>query len=253
MKKVDNTKRVNTIKKIKIYIDEAGRGPLAGPLHVGVVLPVKRFVKKDFQDSKSITEKIREELFSKIEKLTQKGSIFSAIWIVTAQEIDELKVTKAINTAIRRALLEIFREIFHKGLDSWEMKCSCDVIDRLALENLLQDPSEQERPLLIEKIQNFVWKIELVIDGKHDFWLWKDLWIATKTIVKGDLKNNYIAMASILAKVSRDRFVVDVLDLEFPEYGFAQHKGYGTKQHRENIKKYWPCKYHRTLFLRNLQ
>ncbi len=243
---------MNTSKKIKIYIDEAGRGPLAGPLHVGVILPVRRFIKKDFKDSKSITEKTREILFSQIENLTQKGRVFSTIWTVSAQEIDELKVTKAINLAIRRGLLQIFREIFHKGLDIWGMKCSCDVIDRLTLENILQNPSKQERPLLIEKIQNFIWQLELVIDGKHDFWLSKDLWIKTRTIIKGDQKNNYIAMASILAKVSRDRFVVEILDSEFPEYNFAQHKGYGTKIHRENIKKYWPCKYHRKLFLRNV-
>ncbi len=240
-------------KTIKIYIDEAGRGPLAWPLHVGVVLPVKRFVKKDFKDSKSLTEKTREILFAKIENLTQKGRVFSAIWSVSAWEIDELKITKAINLAIRRGLLEIFKAIFHKGLDTWTMKCSCDVMDRLTLENLLHNPSDQERPLLIEKMQNFIWPIKLVIDGKHDFWLEKDLWIAIQTIIKGDQKNNYIAMASILAKVSRDRFVVEVLDSEFPEYGFAQHKGYGTKLHREKIKKYWPCTYHRTLFLRNLQ
>ncbi|PID34816.1 MAG: hypothetical protein CR971_01310 [candidate division SR1 bacterium] len=133
------------------------------------------------------------------------------------------------------------------------MKCSCDVMDRLTLENLLHNPSDQERPLLIEKMQNFIGPIKLVIDGKHDFGLEKDLGIAIQTIIKGDQKNNYIAMASILAKVSRDRFVVEVLDSEFPEYGFAQHKGYGTKLHREKIKKYGPCTYHRTLFLRNLQ
>lgn len=238
---------------LKIYIDEAGRWPLAWPLHVGLVLPIKRFIKKDFKDSKRLTEKTREILFDKIETLTQKGKVFSAIGTVSAQEIDEIKITKAINLAIRRGLLQIFKAIFQKGLDFWTMKCSCDVMDRLTLENLLSNPSDQERPQLTEKMQTFIWPIELVIDGKHDFWLARDLWVTTKTIIKGDQKNKYIAMASILAKVSRDCYVREVLDTAFPKYGFAQHKGYGTALHREKIMQYGPCPYHRTLFLQKMK
>lgn len=232
----------------KIYIDEAGRWPLAGPLYVGLVLPVKRFVKKDFKDSKSISEKIREELFQKIDKLVQKGSVMTSIWVVTAQEIDELKLTKAINLAIRRGLLQLFQEVFLWKIPIWTMKCSCDVMDRLILENFLQNPSNAERPVLVKKMQNFIGPIQLIIDGKYDFWLSADLGIQTKTIIKGDQKNSYIAMASILAKVSRDHYVCEIMHPQFPEYWFDKHKGYWTARHRKEIERLWICTYHRKLF-----
>ena len=91
----------------------------------------------------------------------------------------------------------------------------------------------------------------LVIDGKHDFLLGKDLDVETETIVHGDALNAYISMASIVAKVERDRVMVKMAK-KHPAYGFERHKGYGTELHRDMIKKYGPCKIHRHTFLKNI-
>lgn len=94
-------------------------------------------------------------------------------------------------------------------------------------------------------------QITLIIDGKQDFWLSKELGIKTQTIIDGDAALMQISMASILAKVTRDHIMSD-LDRKFPEYGFAKHKGYGTKAHYQAIEKIWLCPLHRKLFLKKI-
>lgn len=192
---------------MKLYIDEAWRWPLAWPMHVGIILPLKRFDKTPYKDSKKLSEKQRELLYTKIEELQSKWKIQFAIWSVSNKEIDKLWVTKALNLAIRK----------------WIKKLSLNTKD-----------------------------IELIIDWNNTFWLDKDLWIKVTTIIKWDDKIQEISMASILAKVSRDRIMENTMDKKYPQYNFKKHKWYGTKEHRDAIKKYWPCEIHRNLFLRKL-
>ena len=210
---------------MKLYIDEAGRWPLAWPMHIGIVLPIKRFDKSCFEDSKKLSEKQREELFSKIEKLQKDGKIRFAIWSVTNTEIDKLGMTKSLNLAIRRWMSELLfspnkKWITKKEVEKWQ-----------------KENNE---------------KIELVIDWNNKFWLDKDLWIDVKTVVKWDSKIKEISMASILAKVSRDRIMENEMDKKYPKYNFKKHKWYGTKEHRDLILKFGPCKIHRKLFLRKI-
>lgn len=194
---------------INIYIDEAGRWPLAGPLYVGAILPL---VKKSdfkffwFKDSKQCNEKKREVLFDILMDLQKKNKILIWIWSVSAKEIDKWWMTKSMNQAIKRAI-------------SWLVKNGK--------------------------------KYSLIIDGNRDFGLKKDLWVDVETIVKWDQKVVEISMASIAAKVSRDRIMVWI-HKKHPQYQFAKHKGYWTQLHIDLIKKHGPSSVHRKLFLRKI-
>lgn len=219
---------------MKLYIDEAGRWPLAWPMHIGIVLPIKKFDKSCFEDSKKLSEKQREELFSKIEKLWKDGKIWFAIWSVTNTEIDKLGMTKALNLAIRRWIKKILFKTplsDRRGVGG-EVVCTKKEIEKWQNEN-----NE---------------KIELIIDWNNKFWLDKDLGIKVETVVKWDSKIKEISMASILAKVSRDRIMENEMDKKYPKYNFKKHKWYGTKEHRDLILKFGPCKIHRKLFLRKI-
>lgn len=211
---------------MKLYIDEAGRWPLAWPMHVGIVLSVGKFEKNCFEDSKKLTEKQREKLFEKIEWLQQKWKIKFSIGSVTNAEIDKLWMTKALNLAIKRWMYYLL--IQNK---KWKHITKKDII-KLKKEN--ND------------------NIELIIDWNNKFWLDKDLDIKVETIVKWDSKIKEISMASILAKVSRDKIMENEMDKKYPKYNFKKHKWYGTKEHRDLILKYGPCKIHRKLFLRKI-
>ena len=210
---------------MKLYIDEAWRWPLAWPMHIGIILPLKKFSKNEFKDSKKLSEKQREELFSHIEKLQKDWKILFSIGSVSNTEIDKLGMTKALNLAIKRWLSEILFTVNRKWISKKE----------------------------IEKWQKENWKnIELIIDWNNKFWLDKDLGIKVETVIKWDDKIKEISMASILAKVSRDRIMGNEIDKKYPKYNFKKHKWYGTKGHRDAILKYGPCKIHRKLFLRKI-
>jgi len=240
---------------MKIYIDEAGRGPLAGPLHVWLVLILKQIHKKRFKDSKQLSVSQREVFFEKIKKLEQKWSLLYSIWIVNNQEIDNLWLTQAISLAIKRALFDLLKKYYQNflqySLSKW--LCSCDLINKFSIENFLQDDfSIANLRSLIQTISQTNPISEIIIDWKQDFWIEKDLKIKTKTIVKGDLKVSEISMASIIAKVSRDQRMIEIADKKYPQYNFKKHKWYGTKEHIKKIQELWPCELHRNLFLRNL-
>ncbi|MCK9466977.1 MAG: ribonuclease HII [Candidatus Absconditabacterales bacterium] len=240
---------------MKIYIDEAGRGPLAGPLHVGLVLILKQIHKKRFKDSKQLSVSQREVFFEKIKKLEQKGSLLYSIGIVNNQEIDNLGLTQAISLAIKRALFDLLKKYYQNFLQYSLSKglCSCDLINKFSIENFLQDDfSIANLRSLIQTISQTNPISEIIIDGKQDFGIEKDLKIKTKTIVKGDLKVSEISMASIIAKVSRDQRMIEIADKKYPQYNFKKHKGYGTKEHIKKIQELGPCELHRNLFLRNL-
>ena len=220
---------------MKLYIDEAGRWPLAWPMHIGIVLPLKKFNKSCFEDSKKLSEKQREQLFLKIEKLQQDWKVLFAIGSVTNTEIDKFGMTKALNLAIKRGIFEILKK--------------SPALRAPSLKRGTTHVTKKE----IEKLQKETWEyIELIIDWNNKFWLDKDLWIKVETIVKWDSKIKEISMASILAKVSRDRIMENEMDKKYPKYNFKKHKWYGTKEHRDAILKYGPCKIHRKLFLRKI-
>lgn len=175
-------------------IDEAGRGPLAGPVCAAAVILPEGCIIDGVNDSKKLTEKKREQLFDVIKETALAYSIATA----DEKEIDEINILQATYLAMNRA--------FH-GLS---------IKPDMAL-----------------------------VDGNRD----PNLGIPTRTIVKGDANSMSIAAASILAKVTRDRFMLE-MDKKYPEYQFAKHKGYGTKLHYEMLDKYGASKIHRMSFLR---
>lgn len=178
-------------------VDEAGRGPLAGPVVAAAAI---LNVDDDFiylNDSKKVTPKRRDILYGDIMNRTIYG-----IGIVSAEEIDEMNILQATYKAMRMA------------------------IDKL---------SKRPEVLLNDAV---------IIPGIDES-------IHQEKIIKGDAKSVSIAAASILAKVTRDRYMEE-LGEKYPEYGFEKHKGYGTKAHIEVIKKYGITPEHRKTFLKNI-
>lgn len=178
-------------------IDEAGRGPLAGPVFAACVVLRPGEEIAGLNDSKKLSEKKRELLFDEI---TAHAADYS-IAMASEQEIDEINILQATFLAMRRAFNDL-----HTKPD-------------LAL-----------------------------IDGNRA----PGLEVAERMIVRGDAKSASIAAASILAKVSRDRYLYD-LDSRYPQYQFAKHKGYGTKLHYEMLAQYGISPVHRRSFLKNLE
>lgn len=177
-------------------VDEAGRGPLAGPVYAAAVI-LKPGARIDgINDSKKLSEKKREELFDVI----IENSVAYAVYSVDEKTIDEVNILNATHMAMNGA------------------------VNSLSV-----------RP-------DFV-----LIDGNSI----KNMTLPHETIVKGDAKSISIAAASILAKVSRDRYIIKMAE-KYPEYSFEKHKGYGTKAHTEAILKYGPCEIHRKTFLKKL-
>lgn len=172
--------------------DEAGRGPLAGPVYAAAVIFPKDIEIEGLTDSKKLSEKKRDYYFDVIREKAIAYSIAS----VDEKTIDEINILNAAHLAFKKAV---------EGLDP---KCEIALIDGNSMKNL---------PCPFE------------------------------LIVKGDQKSLTVAAASVLAKVSRDRFM-DNIDKEYPEYQFAKHKGYGTKLHYEMLEKYGACPYHRQSF-----
>ena len=181
-------------------VDEAGAGPLMGPLYAAAVILPEQFDLPGLNDSKKLTEKKREALFL----LIQQQAVAWAVASVSAQEIDETDILSARMRAMQLA------------------------IDGLSV-----------RPELA------------LIDGNRDHGRTAAIVTPHRCIVDGDALSASIAAASILAKVSRDRYVCDVLDKQYPEYQFARHKGYGTKLHYEMLDQYGVCPEHRISFLKS--
>lgn len=177
-------------------VDEAGRGPLCGPVFAAAcILPDGLYI-EGLNDSKKLTEKKREKLFDIIKAEAVAYSIASA----DVDEINELNILEADLLAMRRA------------------------IDGLGVK------------------ADFA-----IIDGN----IARDFQIPARAVVKGDSISMSIAAASVLAKVARDRLCLE-LDREYPQYGIAKHKGYGTKEHKEALEKYGPSPIHRKKFVRFL-
>lgn len=178
-------------------VDEAGRGPLAGPVYAAAVILSPEYPIIGLNDSKKLSEKKREELYDIILEEAVAYSIASA----SVEEIETYNILGATYLAMSRAVA---------GLST---------TPALAL-----------------------------IDGNR---IPPSLAIPAKTVVKGDALSESIAAASILAKVSRDR-VLKELDTQYPQYGFAVHKGYGTAAHTAALRQFGPCPEHRPSFLRKI-
>jgi ribonuclease HII len=180
-------------------VDEAGRGPLAGPVVAGaVILPqdpelVAELIRRGLRDSKKVSEKRREQLYDFI---TEHASSW-AVALVSEKMIDEINIFQATLRAMREA------------------------VEKLA-------PSPDH----------------LLIDGNATL---HGIYIDQTALPKADERIISVSAASILAKVTRDR-LLDQLDLEYPCYGFARHKGYGTKQHLDALREIGPCPIHRRSF-----
>ena len=176
-------------------IDEAGRGPLAGPVVAGAVILPKNHKIPYLNDSKQLSEKKREALYDQI----MEEAIAVGIGIASPERIDEINILQATYEAMRTAI------------DSLEVKPQILLNDAVIIPNV-EIPQEK--------------------------------------IIKGDAKSLSIAAASIIAKVTRDRMMKAYHEL-FPEYGFDGHKGYGSKEHIEVIKRQGPSPIHRKTFIKN--
>ena len=182
-------------------IDEAGRGPLAGPVVVAGVIMKKTLKIEGIKDSKRLTFLKRENLFQQI----TENALYYEIQIIDEKIIDDINILRSCMKGME-SVMDKFRD-----------KCDKYLIDG----NYLKFRDDRH------------------VDYNYE------------TIVKGDDKVYEISCASILAKVIRDRIMIES-DTVYPEYGFKNHKGYGTKKHIEAILNYGPCNIHRTTFLKNI-
>ena len=176
-------------------VDEAGRGPLAGPVVAGAVILPKKCEILYLNDSKKLSARRREELYVEI---TEKA-VAAGVGIISPARIDEINILQATYEAMRMAI--------------WELGITPQVL----LNDAVTIPE-----IIVPQVP----------------------------IIKGDAKSVSIAAASILAKVTRDRMMVEY-DRIYPQYGFAKHKGYGVKAHIEAIQKYGPSPLHRKTFIKN--
>lgn len=176
-----------------VGVDEAGRGPLAGPVVAGAVLLPEHFTHAKLNDSKKLSAKVREKIY---EELRHDARLQWATAQASVAEIDQRNILRATHLAM------------------------CRAVEALGL-----------TPEMV------------LIDGLPV----RDFPFPQQAVVGGDALSLSIAAASIFAKVERDR-MMEQYDTTFPEYGFAQHKGYGTIQHLAALEKYGPCPIHRLTF-----
>lgn len=177
-------------------VDEAGRGPLAGPVCAAAVILPKGLVIPGLNDSKKLSDKRRRELFP----IIQQEAVSFGIAFASQEEIDEINILQATFLAMRRAM-----------------------------EQLNPQPEFA------------------LIDGNRE----TDFGVPCKTVIKGDSLSANIAAASVLAKVTRDNWMMKAAE-KYPGYGFEIHKGYGTKAHYAALEKLGPCPIHRRTFLKKL-
>ena len=175
-------------------IDEAGRGPLAGPVCVAIAIMPKEPLLEKVNDSKKLTEKTREKLFEQIKEL----AIDYHIELIDEKTIDEINILNAT---------------------------------KLGMKNCIEKIKTRPEIVLIDAV-----KIETDVP--------------TDSIIHGDALSYNIACASILAKVTRDHLMMEY-DAKYPEYNFKKHKGYGTKEHINNLKNFGKCPIHRDTFIKN--
>ncbi len=175
-------------------VDEAGRGPLAGPVVAAAVILPEKFRHKKLTDSKQLAPAVREEIYAEI---TVRSGLLWAVSVVDVAEIEQINILRATHQAMRRAVAALGAVPDHALIDGLPV-----------------------RPFPVEQT----------------------------ALVGGDGQSFSIAAASIIAKVTRDRIMVE-MDRLHPGYEFAQHKGYGTALHLARLRAHGPCPIHRKTFL----
>jgi ribonuclease HII len=198
--------------KTVVGIDEVGRGPLAGPV-VAAAFVIKKFSISNFskvKDSKKLSAKQREEIY---EALKNNPSVRWGVGRVSEKVIDKINILEATKLAMQRAIKSL-----EKNLKNELVQKKCDRT-------------------------NFAQGSFLIIDGNFGI----DIDLPQKSIIKADQKVFSVAAASIVAKVTRDRMMINY-HKKYPEYGFDKHKGYGTELHRKLIEKHGFCRLHRRSF-----
>ena len=217
-----------------IGVDEVGRGAFAGPVVAAAVMITREFLESRWaivksgrvNDSKLLTPDQRAELWEEFEKLSASGVIHAHFGSASVLEIEQHNILGATKLAMRRALEGIYPP-----------------------EAFAPERTEPDLFSSIEERSTFTPAVSarVIIDGLA----LRNFPYPHRAFVDGDARSLCIAMASIVAKVVRDRQMVQ-LDQEFPGYGFAQHKGYGTEEHREAVLRLGRCVQHREMFLRKL-
>ncbi|MDR0353532.1 MAG: ribonuclease HII [Opitutaceae bacterium] len=222
-----------------IGVDEAGRGALAGPVVAAAVLVERGFLESHWarknggrvNDSKQLDAGEREALMAEFEQLALQGKIHASPGAASAAEIGRFNILGATKLAMRRALEAIYPPaMFPREREPDLLFPSADC-----------GAAQPHRPRTEDA------RCRILVDGPP----LKHFPYPHTGIVKGDARSLCIAMASIVAKVTRDRLMGE-LDACHPGYGFARHKGYGTAEHREAVLRLGRCVEHRDLFLRKL-
>jgi ribonuclease HII len=216
-----------------IGVDEAGRGALAGPVVAGAVLVTPEFLEGRWavgksgrvNDSKLLSPAERSELWAEFEELAGQGQIHANFGTASVAEIETVNILGATKLAMRRALEGIYPPT------AFERKVEPDLF-----------ASEAEKEAFVPTVSSLI-----LVDGLP----LRSFPYPHQGVVSGDGRSLCIAMASIIAKVTRDR-LMDDLDKVYPGYGFAQHKGYGTEEHRDAILRLGRSAVHRDSFLRKL-
>jgi ribonuclease HII len=217
-----------------IGVDEVGRGAFAGPVVAAAVVVTREFLDSRWalvksgrvNDSKLLSAEQREELWHEFEKLSASGQIHANFGAASVLEIEQFNILGATKIAMRRALEGIYPpEAFEPERTEPDLFSSAE-----------------ERSTFTPVVS-----ARVIIDGLA----LRNFPYPHRAFVDGDARSLSIAMASIIAKVTRDRMMVE-LETKFPGYGFAQHKGYGTEEHREAVLRLGRCPEHRDAFLRKL-
>jgi ribonuclease HII len=225
-------KKIDGVEAL-IGVDEVGRGALAGPVVAGAVLVNRAFLESRWavaksgrvNDSKLLTADEREALWGEFEVLASQGMIHANYGAASVDEIEQHNILGATKLAMRRALEGIYPAAAFRRNEEPDLFSS------------------------VEQRDSFVPQVScrVVIDGLP----LRSFPYPHTAIVQGDSRSLCIAMASIIAKVARDRMMKE-LDALHPGYGFAQHKGYGTEEHREAVVRLGSSSLHREMFLRKL-
>ncbi len=221
----------NKGSKIVFGIDEAGRGPLMGPVVAAAVCLPKDSVILGLNDSKKLSVNQREKLYAEI----YQKAIYIGVGISTHQRIDEINILNATKEAMISAIKNAGEYRLHKvNIVNGEIQNT----------RYIRETYEETGSINMESLNN---KMFLLIDAVK----LTDIDIEQLSIIKGDQKSVSIAAASIIAKVTRDRWV-DAQSVKYPEYEFEKNKGYGTEVHRNALKKFGACDLHRKSFIKNL-
>lgn len=226
-------KQINGVTSL-IGVDEVGRGAFAGPVVAAAVVVTREFLESRWaivkggrvNDSKQISAEQREELWAEFEKLAAAGRIHAHHGSASVEEIEQFNILGATKLAMRRALAGIYpAEAFEQRRTEPDLFSSFE-------ERATFQPTVSAR---------------VIVDGLP----LRGFPYPHSAFVNGDARSLCIAMASIIAKVTRDRLMVEMAT-KFPGYGFAQHKGYGTEEHRDAVLRIGRCAEHRETFLRKL-